>query len=253
MCRLQIDLKGMTSRVTYITLESLPTKTGRRTIIYNLNGQFRRNSSSYDGTVGLSLCRSVLFVQILEPYFRKIDAPIINFHRQFFYFQASGVIKNIRAKNIALLLAGRLFINVATERKSSQSLRGRIESIEHSDYINYANGMYHRRNSCKIINKLINICNSFVINIFVVFFKLDVPFLMTSLPTSPTGVGGVAWLVPDRKCRLHYQIILSGLQDYSSLNALLVGEFDSTATQKNKNAIYTLVIHNFINGMVRPQ
>lgn len=176
-----IDLKGMTSRVTYITLESLPTKTGRRTIIYNLNGQFRRNSSSYDGT-------------------------------------ASGVIKNIRAKNIALLLAGRLFINVATERKSSQSLRGRIESIEHSDYINYAN---------------------------------DVPFLMTSLPTSPTGVGGVAWLVPDRKCRLHYQIILSGLQDYSSLNALLVGEFDSTATQKNKNAIYTLVIHNFINGMAR--
>lgn len=62
MCRLQIDLKGMTSRVTYITLESLPTKTGRRTIIYNLNGQFKRNSSSYDGTVGLSLCRSVLFV-----------------------------------------------------------------------------------------------------------------------------------------------------------------------------------------------
>lgn len=160
MCRLQIDLKGMTSRVTYITLESLPTKTGRRTIIYNLNGQFRRNSSSYDGTVGLSLCRSVLFVQILEPYFRKIDAPIINFHRHFFYFQASGVIKNIRAKNIALLLAGRLFINVATERKSSQSLRGRIESIEHSDYINYANGMYHRRNSCKIINKLIYVIHS---------------------------------------------------------------------------------------------
>ena len=74
---------------------------------------------------------------------------------------------------------------------------------------------------------------------------------MTSLPTSPTGVGGVAWLVPDKKCRLHYQIILSGLQDYSSLNALLIGEFDSMATQSNKNAIYTLIIHNFINGMVR--
>lgn len=70
-----------------------------------------------------------------------------------FHFQASGVIKNIRAKNIALLLAERLFINVATERKSFQSLRGRIESIEQSDYINYANGMLHRRNNFKIINK----------------------------------------------------------------------------------------------------
>lgn len=72
-------------------------------------------------------------------------------------------------------MAGRLFINVATERKSSQSLRGRIESIEHSDYINYANGMYHRRNSCKIINKLIY--NSFVINIFVVVFLIRCPIL----------------------------------------------------------------------------
>lgn len=70
-----------------------------------------------------------------------------------FHFQACGVIKNIRAKNIALLLAGRLFINVATEIKPFQSLRGRIESIEHSDYINYANGMYHRSYSFKIINK----------------------------------------------------------------------------------------------------
>jgi hypothetical protein len=48
---LQIDLKGMTSPVRYLTIESLPTKTGRRTIIYNLSAQFRRNSSSYDGEV----------------------------------------------------------------------------------------------------------------------------------------------------------------------------------------------------------
>ncbi|XP_048773651.1 chordin-like [Ostrea edulis] len=176
-----IDLKGMTSPVRYLTIESLPTKTGRRTIIYNLSGQFRRNSSSYDGV-------------------------------------ASGVIKNVRAKYIALLLAGRLFINVETERKSYVALRGRIESIQYSDYIDYVK---------------------------------DSPFLMTSLQTSPTGVGGVAWLVPDHKCRLHYQIILSGLQDYSSLNALLVGDFDSKSASNNKNAIYTLFIPNFINGMAR--
>ncbi|XP_022336515.2 chordin-like [Crassostrea virginica] len=174
-----INLKGMSSRVTYLTIESISTKSVRRTVIYNLSGQFRRNSSSYDGT-------------------------------------ASGIIKNIRAKNIALLLAGRLFINVETERKSYTALRGRIESIQYSEHVDLVK---------------------------------DKPFLMTSLPTSPTGVGGVAWLVPDKKCRLHYQIILSGLQDYSSLNALLIGEFDSMATQSNKNAIYTLIIHNFINGM----
>lgn len=86
----------------------------------------------------------------------------------------------------------------------------------------------------------------------IVIVFLDSPFLMTSLQTSPTGVGGVAWLVPDHKCRLHYQIILSGLQDYSSLNALLVGDFDSKSASNNKNAIYTLFIPNFINGMVRP-
>ncbi|XP_062567024.1 chordin-like [Saccostrea cucullata] len=177
-----IDLKGMTSCVTYLTIESLPTKTGRRTVIYNLSGHFRRNSSSScDGT-------------------------------------ASGIIKNVRAKYIALLLAGRLFLNVETERKSYLALRGRIENIQYSDDID---------------------------------FTKDTPFLMTSLQTSPTGVGGVAWLVADQKCRLHYQIILSGLQDYSSLNALLVGEFDSMAPQFTKNTIYTLVISNFINGMAR--
>lgn len=79
ICRLQIDLKGMTSKVTCLTLESLPTKTGRRTVIYNLSGQFRRNSSSYDGTVCFNLCRSVLFVEFLEPYFQKINTRFLIF------------------------------------------------------------------------------------------------------------------------------------------------------------------------------
>lgn len=65
--------------------------------------------------------------------------------------------------------------------------------------------MYYRCNSCKIINKLINICNLFVINIFVVvFFKLDVLFLMMLLFMLLIGVGGVVWLVFDWKCCLYY-------------------------------------------------
>lgn len=62
---LQINLKGMSSRVTYLTIESISTKSVRRTVIYNLSGQFRRNSSSYDGTVRKSRRSSSIFLYVV--------------------------------------------------------------------------------------------------------------------------------------------------------------------------------------------
>lgn len=62
---LQINLKGMSSRVTYLTIESISSKSVRRTVIYNLSGQFRRNSSSYDGTVRKSRRSSSIFLYVL--------------------------------------------------------------------------------------------------------------------------------------------------------------------------------------------
>ena len=78
----------------------------------------------------------------------------------------------------------------------------------------------------------------------------DQPFMLRSMPGLPTGVAGTAWIKPDTSCRLHYHILLSGLRDYSSLSSLLTGEFHSSPLAR-QNAIYTVVISNFVNGKVR--
>ena len=79
---------------------------------------------------------------------------------------------------------------------------------------------------------------------------LDAPFILMAQPqTQSTGVAGHAWLAVTDKCVLHYQILLSGLRDHTTITALITGKYDS-APSYSGNAIYTIIITDFKNGIV---
>lgn len=173
-----IRLYNLEQNLVSLTLESAPTRKQGRRVIQDLTRTFRHNVSSANGF-------------------------------------AVGIFKKPTAKDLAMFLTGKLYINVGTSYRQISALRGKIE---HTDY-----------------DSTINIIR-------------DSPFILTSLPTSPTGVAGHAWLTVTDKCILHYQILLSGLRDHSTITALITGKYDSTASL-SENAIYTIIITDFNNGI----
>lgn len=173
-----IRLYNMKQNLVSLTLESTPTRRRRRRIIQDLTRTFRYNTSSANGF-------------------------------------AVGIFKKPRAKDLAMFLTGKLYINVGTSYRQVSALRGKIEHTEHDSTIDILK---------------------------------DLPFILTSLPTTQTGVAGHAWLAVTDSCVLHYQIVLSGLRDHSTITALITGKYDSTTSQ-SENAIYTIIITDFNNGI----
>ncbi|KAJ8320543.1 hypothetical protein KUTeg_002130 [Tegillarca granosa] len=169
-----IRLMGMKSPVTSITMETTSHgRKGKRKVVGNIIKNFQRNITSFDGI-------------------------------------AQGVLTKPNAKEIALLLSGKLFINVATADSPISLLRGRIDTLPYNE-----------------------ILHPFT----------DNPFLLMSPEYAPTGVAGHAWLATDENCALHYLIALSGLKEYNTITALLSGKYSSS-----NNDIYTIIISNFVHG-----
>ncbi|XP_071145826.1 chordin-like [Mytilus edulis] len=129
---------------------------------------------------------------------------------------AVGIFKKPTAKDLTMFLTGKLYINVGTSYRQISALRGKIERTEHDSTIDIL------RNA---------------------------PFILMAQPqTQSTGVAGHAWLAVTDKCVLHYQILLSGLRDHTTITALITGKYDS-APSYSGNAIYTIIITDFKNGI----
>jgi hypothetical protein len=52
-----------------------------------------------------------------------------------FFLQAVGIFKKPRAKDLAMFLTGKLYINVGTSYRQVSALRGKIEHTEHDSTI----------------------------------------------------------------------------------------------------------------------
>ena len=58
----------------------------------------------------------------------------------FFFLQAVGIFKKPRAKDLAMFLTGKLYINVGTSYRQVSALRGKIEHTEHDSTIDILKG-----------------------------------------------------------------------------------------------------------------
>ncbi|XP_069120814.1 chordin-like [Argopecten irradians] len=175
----KIRLFNMQNIVTSISVDT-PTKSGsRNSRMRDVIRTYVRNGTSYDG-------------------------------------MATGKLSKLKARDIALLQAGKLHINVATIANRISVLRG---SIQRLDYLSH-------------------------VNIF-----QDPPTMLMSTKSSPTGVAGHTWITVGDDCVLHYQIVLSGWRGQDEdLTALITGDYDTTVST---NAIYTIIITDFHDGKAR--
>nr|XP_039266680.1 chordin-like isoform X1 [Styela clava] len=154
-----------------------PTDTGAvGSAIIHINPD---NSVSYDVTLS-GISSPVKSLQ-MTAFYRKRSRVITDLTAQYRDGKAVGLLKEISAKELHLLLNNEARIEVSTEEQTKCELRGNIALLLYSGHLARYQGLP------------IHLYGSLVV------------------PPVQTGAGGHAWVHLDEECRLHYEIVVSGL------------------------------------------